>query len=368
MGQPYIETKKALQGICDCETNKVDELNALAIYLTIGAMLIFGILFLFLSIYALSINKELNSLWEHLRKKIHRSYYEFKKRINDRLQLYHDDKYISHDTDPGLYANSVQTKNLHSLNYIKRFGVLFAIAGAFYSVSHFIFYSKVSSYLYYRPILMHTLIARRILLDELYFYTIEYEIQNTNYSFTIQYPEINILNPPIKGYSSCLNSLIQTKKLIRDPQIVKLMSSDVYEIIFESISNVSSFMNYGTYNAISYLCIESQKIVYDNQSDSSAVLSNYIEQTNQIAVILNLLAGLTDNCSQYYINIQLNNYIYFVFAFCFFIILSYFLYYSPYLKSEKKSLKRLQKVISIIPMELNLGSLNFSSKNIRRIK
>ena len=88
LGKPRHTIKQALQELTTCEINQVADFDNKRMILTYVAILVLGLLIVFLCLYLMIKNKEINSIWESLRKRVHLTYFDFKGAVLDRLNNY----------------------------------------------------------------------------------------------------------------------------------------------------------------------------------------------------------------------------------------------------------------------------------------
>ncbi|OMJ68749.1 hypothetical protein SteCoe_33707 [Stentor coeruleus] len=353
LGISFKETRKAMVGLTKCEHDRVIELNNVRTLLLVVAMVVSGFLASFLAIYILYSDKIINTLWEGLQKKVHAGYYDFRQILLERLSQLHDQQNDYEEIDANLYKQHRPQKFCHSVRYIKRFIVFFITAGVLYIVTSYVFYEHIHNYLYYRPTLMYAIISRRISLTELCFFSNEIEYQYNSFSLDKSFTDFNALSDMKKSYKAALADLLKTKNTMRDPHVMALMSKGLEEMIFQNIDEVPTFLSFGTYSAMAYLNFESQYISYDNKKDDPGFIQNYINQMNTMTSQLKIASDYCNSDSKHLISEQLEYLKYFIICFSIFIVVIYVFYYYPYLAKEQKILKRLTKLITVLPLKPN---------------
>lgn len=351
LGISFKETRKAMVGLSKCEHDRVIELNDVRTLLLVVAMVVSGFLASFLAFYILYSDRVINTLWESLQKKVHAGYYEFRQILLERLSQLHDQQNDYEEMDANLYKQHKPQKYWHSVRYIKRFIMFFIIAGVLYIVTSYVFYEHIHNYLYYRPTLMYAIISRRISLTELCFFSNEIEYQYTSFSLDKSFDDYNALPDMKKSYKIALADLLETKNTMRDPPVMALMSEGLEEMIFQSIDEVPTFLSFGTYPAMAYLNFESQYISYNNKKDEDGFIKNYINQMNVMTNQLRIASDYCNSDSKHLIGEQLDYLKYFIICFSICVIVLYVFYYNPYLAKEQKILKRLTKVITVLPLK-----------------
>ncbi|OMJ68132.1 hypothetical protein SteCoe_34507 [Stentor coeruleus] len=350
MGASFRKTVKALDELNMCELLRVEKLGVMRTYLFLAAVGILGCAYGFLTLYFLTIDKHLNTIWEYLRLRVHKSYFDIKQNIKERLINYHNmPEIFDNELDSNLYKNSVPLKYWHSLRFLLRFSILFIFAAIFYIIIAFVFYESIRINLYYRPILISTIVKRKVDMTEITFFTLENEITNTSISLKNLFPNFISLKTEKEISHDIYNFIIDTRKVFRNDNIYNLMSNQLKIYIYESISNSSSFIKLGTFRALAYLVQEAIFIVDNNIDDHIQELEDFCTDVIEYNDVVKITSAMADRDSKDFINSKLHGLIYFTSTCCLFFLVLYAVYYYPLLRSKIILLKRLTKLFVIIP-------------------
>ncbi|OMJ66992.1 hypothetical protein SteCoe_35975 [Stentor coeruleus] len=367
LGSSFQQTNLALVNLVECELARVNDLSMTKNYLLIGAVIILSISAIIMSLYLLSIDKCLNILWEYLRKRAHSGYYEVKHLVTERLMQYHNEvENTDHESDNFNYKSITEIKFRHSFRYMGRFSLLFIFGALFYAVSIFVFYENIHNYLIYRPTLIHILMKRRVEMTEVCIYTLEYELGNSTFSTSYRFPYFNNLGEPKQAAENVMNSIVSTRKILRDPNIVKLMSEKLKTKLYKNIPGVSTFISLGTFRGLAYLVQEAHYLVFNNMPDSLESIKTFFSQVLEYNNLSLDVSSMANSDSKAKIENQLQKLIYFNSCCCFFLCVMYFLYFYPFLAREIALVRKITKILLIIPQTMEAKPLK-SKENTTKI-
>ena len=348
-GQMFSIINNAIIGLTECETTTVIGLNSVKIYLMISAGIVLGLILLSFTFYVISVDKTLNALWEFLRRRIHKNYINTKQALHERLSNFHNKDSFDTELDTSYHQESTPINFMHSLLYLLKLSVLFVSVAVFFALTSSYFFENIYHYMYYKFDFIYTVIQRRIALTEMLFYVYENEVQGTDKSLSALFPQFDLFTDPAGLYLEAYNTLAVTKKVLRDPNILRLMSPVLEDLIFWTWPNGSVFQLMGTYSAMSFLMLESHFIIFNKEVDSPSVIETYVLETFVQTDSLELQFIIAEIDSENKINIALQDFIDFIICFCIFLIGLYWFYYRPYFNSEKEVLERIMKLIAILP-------------------
>lgn len=366
LGSSFQQTNLALKNLVTCELDRVGELSTTKNYLLIAAIVILAASALFMVFYLLSIDKCLNVLWEYVRKRVHSGYFEVKHLVTERLIQYHNEiESVENETEHIDYKNKKELKFWHSFLYISRFSMLFLFGVLFFGVSVFVFYDNIHGYLIYRPTLVYTLMQRRIEMTEICIYTLEYELGNSTLSVSYRFPMFNSLKEPKQAAEDAMDSIITTRKVLRENGITKLMSSELSTKIYERIYGASTFISLGTFRGLGFLVQEAHYIVFNNLSDSLETLKNFFSQVLEYNTISESVSLTANNDSKEIIANQLNKLIYFNGFCCFFLCMIYLLYFYPFLSGEIDLVRKITKILMIIPQTIEVKPMKSRNESTK---
>lgn len=348
LGSSFEQANNAKKELAKCEYDRVENLTLTKNYLLIAGVGIASCALLFIAVYLVSIDKHLNSLWQYLRKRVKNGYCEVKNSISDRLCNYHS-VFDVHNKEDDEIKDHNEMNYRHSFHYLARFSVIFGLGAVFYIVSAVVFFEHIHVNLINRPILISTLIQRKIQLTELCIYSLETELSSTENSLLSMFPNFDSFIPTSSAITNVVDNVILTRKILTTNDIKKLMSSDLYSYIFEHIPDASFFLNLGTFRGLAFLLQESYFISFNNVKDSQETLIIFFQRVNEFNKVTEMTTSLASSNSKNMIEDQLNNLIYFISASCLVLIIIYWAYIYPHLCSEIRIVKNITKILLILP-------------------
>lgn len=351
IGQPFWKIKEALDGMKQCDMDRVIYLDQIKNWLMIVAISISAVLSGILSAYMIRADRVLNHLWNTFRNRTASSYPEFKRLVYDRLLYYHD--YNNHEDE---WVKSIKLfKFWHSLRYFKRFLIAFVLTAIIYAVSSYVFYDKIHNSLYHRPQFINYIIIRRILITQYSLMTCEMKVFKTPLTLKAFYPEFDLQKYPYEEFFQTAEEYASAKSVLRKPEIMDLMSDSLRTDIFENLSGVSSFLGLGTYSGYNYLYYESLNLLNEDLSDTLQV-GVYLNQVLEMCSVLESLSSKCNKDSKLIIETQLNEFIFFVSSFNLALVLLFIFYYNPYINKEISIVKKMIKLMNYFPDKTTITS------------
>lgn len=330
---------------------RVIHLDQIKNWLMIVAISISAALGSILSAYMVRADRVLNHLWNSFRNRAGSNYPEFRRLVFDRLIYYHD--YNSHEDE---WVKSTKLfKFWHSLRYFKRFLIVFLLTAIIYVVTSYVFYDKIHSSLYHRPQFINYAIVRRILLTQYSLMTCEMKVFKTSLSLKAFYPDFDLQKYPYEEFFKTAEEYKSAKSVLRKKEIMELMSTSLRTDIFESLTNVSSFLKLGTYAGYNYIYQESLNSLNEDLSDLISV-SAYLKQVLETCSVLENLSSKCNQDSKSVIESELNNFTFFVSSFSLVLIFLYLFYYNPYINKEISTVKKITKLMQYFPNKQTIAS------------
>ena len=221
IGQPFWDIKQALEGMKQCDMDRVIYLDQIKNWLMIVAISISAGLGSILTAYMIRADRVLNHLWNSFRSRAPSNYPEFRRLIFDRLVYYHD--YNTHEDE---WVKSTKLfKFRHSLRYFKRFLIVFLLTAIIYVVTSFVFYDKIHNSLYHRPQFLNYAIIRRILLTQYSLMSCEMKVYKTPLSLKAFFPDFDLQKYPYDEFLKTADKYKSAKSVLRQKEIMDLMSN-----------------------------------------------------------------------------------------------------------------------------------------------
>ncbi|OMJ95623.1 hypothetical protein SteCoe_864 [Stentor coeruleus] len=187
LGMTLTKVSKSINSLEKCEMSRLEHLTTVKTYLLIIAVSLTGISILFIVYYLTGVDKCLNALWEYLKRRVFLCFHDVRRALKIRFMKYHNrDNIKVMDFNEDIKFVSLSFK--HSLRYLIRFTPLFLFAGVFYIIASFIIYENIHKFLIQRPKLLSSIYSRKVMAIELFFYTVEAQVQETEYSLDYIYP------------------------------------------------------------------------------------------------------------------------------------------------------------------------------------
>lgn len=351
LGDPFNDIKISINNLIDCELGRVEKLGQQKIFLLLGGVGIVGLSTCILALYLLTIDKHLNALWQFLDKRMRNGFLQIRQLILERLSQYHD---VYEIADSELDSCALKKKDLlkfkHSLFYLARFSILFIFAAVFYIILTTVFYEIIYNYLEVRPQMISGIASRRIQITEITITTLENEGIYSGLSIYQAYPFFTNMKPPYKQVVDIINTLKITASSVTSSKSKALMSEELKSQIFESIPNTSTFLSMGSFRAVTYYVQESLFMLFNKVPDSLENIIIYLNQSIEFSNITDGLANKSDLDSKNIIEEMMNNMIYFTVLCLLMIIGSFLLFYYPLISKEIRVLKKLAKLLVILPL------------------
>ena len=347
LGNSLQTLNASIEELVLCEISRIDYLKDLKnIFLIIG-LCILGASFLFLTFYLLTIDQNLDSVWEALRHRSHRHFFDIREQIIERLSdFHHENDFVDNDLESMNYKKSTPLHFKHSVQYLLKFSILFIITGLVILVTFLVFYENIENSLYSRTGLISTLGERRVLTTELSFYTLENTISGSNFSLYETFKGFNGIPDPVDGFLGVISKINKVMKYYQDPSIKSLMSSSLEQSIYQNNSNTSAFLSFGTYLGLNYLIQESFYLAQNKNPDQSRTFFLDIMTIDSLVTNNFILAN---NNSQAIIQNQLSYLICFDSSSTSFILFVMIAIYTPILMVEIKVLTKIINILKIIP-------------------
>lgn len=350
LGMTFSKVNEAINILEKCEMSRVAHLTIVKTYLMIAAVSLTGISILLIAYYLTGVDKCLNVLWQYLKRRVFFCFQDVRRALKIRFVKYHNRDNIK-VMDFNEETKFVSLSFKHSLKYLTRFTPLFIFAGVFYIIASIVIYENIHKFLIQRPKLLSSVYSRKIMATELFFYTVEAQLQGTEYSLDNIYPFFSGFNEPHIKIQSIVQKIKNSRTIITDSTSLELMSAKVQAYIFEKYPNSSVFLSLGSFPALIYLVQESYFLVYSAEF-SMQKLNLLFEKINEYIAAVENITELTNYDSKRIIEEKLNVMIYFTVFACLAILVMYFGYFHPFLCGEIQVVNRITEILMILPNSL----------------
>ncbi|CAG9322462.1 unnamed protein product [Blepharisma stoltei] len=345
-GLTFEITLKAMQGLVDCEVNRVIGIeNAITSWIFIGLALLATFVGILIA-YVVYMTKNYDRFWNFIKKTLKISYLDLKATYIERLSKIHGVDYES-DQNQDHRRSKRPTKEIRSriyLKYIWRLSIFLVIASSYYFILKFHLYDRCETFLINRPKLLLNLISKRTLLSRMSVFARDTASNSTlrwvpnSYAVANSQKEFTISNAEFK---------ISINK-IREKRFLNLLAEDMKNKIFEAWDSESYYLKQGTYAACNIMYIDSKFISNVGQPVISD-FSNYIGNGTAIQKALWTDYDIIDQDTKDIIKNELNLLIYVTVIFSSALVLLFVFFYLPFIYTEKAVLENLKVLITIIP-------------------
>ncbi|OMJ74238.1 hypothetical protein SteCoe_26899 [Stentor coeruleus] len=367
MGSIILAANQTIEALSECEIQKAQKLTIISFYLVIGGGAFHGLLLIALIIFLIKIDKSLNRLWKHLRKKIYTAHKQMNQKIIKRLVISHD--YHENEErikDDEIYEDADLNRNYrHSVKYVKKFSLIFALSVIMYGISYYTFLRPVDEYLSQRPLLIKSVMERRVQLMSLCFYSLEKDFENSENSLARLFPENYPISDPKSKILYISAALKYSKSILIEPKSLEIMDTNLKNLIFEKATG-SSFIRNGLFRAAAYLSQESLFIAFNKIRDNNETIEKYISNTIEFTYLVEDVVDKIFKVSGNAIENKLNGYMAFVIFYCAVIFIVYMVFINPFLRTEIMIVKSVFRLLSIIPSQTVLCSTTGISKLSRK--
>ena len=317
------------------------------LYVGIGVL---GVNFAFLALYLLSIDSNLNSVWEALRTRALNGFVNIRQIISDRLNQYSFEADMKeNEVDSNQYKTSVIFYFKHSWRYFFKFSALYILSAVFLIISSFVFYENIQTSMYYRSLLISTIGGRRVLTTELGFYTLESRLEGTKYELDKIFSRFSGFPDSVDGFSRIVSEIEKNLNDFRNPNLKNLLSEDLQQILYENISNSSPFLTFGTFSSLDYITDEAYNLVYNDHTSFNKSFRTFFTDFMTLNRLIRNCSIKANTDSQNIIQTQVYYLIIYVACTCSFLLFITAAVYYPFLISEIKTLRKLVEILKIIP-------------------
>ncbi|OMJ87330.1 hypothetical protein SteCoe_10923 [Stentor coeruleus] len=354
LGNSLKYTLKAIDDLIDCELDRVKKLSNQKIFLLLGGVGIVGISICILALYLITIDKHLNSLWQFLNKRMRKGFLQIRQLIAERLSQYHGIYEIpDSEIDNSTLKKDEILKFKHSLWYLIRFSLIFLFAIGFYIILVLVYYDVICKLLEIRPQMVSGLALRRIQMTQISIFTLENEASFYGLSIYQTYPFFQSMKPAAREVIDLINSLKESSNAIKNPESKILMSEKLKSMIIEKISGVSTFLSMGSYRGVNFCIQESLFMIFNRSRETLISIIDYLNEIAEFSNITNILSMLSDSDSKMFIEEWMNNMIFFTVLCLTSLIACFFMFYYPLIAKEITILKKLTKLLVILPSSEN---------------
>ncbi|CAG9325530.1 unnamed protein product [Blepharisma stoltei] len=337
----------ALQSLTDCEVNRVEEIGlSVSLWLYVGVSFL-GFFFFILIGCALWINKKYDDFWNFIRKITHLAFLETKRACIQRLSSVHGLEYeVKTYTTQAKIAKSKEriTSGVY-VKYIWRLFVFVILTTMYFTLSKFYFYDQCENFLHSRPRLLQNLVVKRAQLSRMSVFARDCTSPSNiiwfpnSYGFKNSRIEYNLSSTEFKAMNFEL----------RKKEFLDLMSHEMKVRIFEIWDTTDFYIQQGTFAASNLLFLDSINIAAVTGFRPIPEYAAFMGNVSALQYSLGVDFDTIDQDSKDIISDQLNWLIYETIIFIIALVLLFMFFYMPFIRAEKKTLRKLQVLTSIIP-------------------
>ncbi|CAG9312773.1 unnamed protein product [Blepharisma stoltei] len=366
-GSVFRYTNSSLYDFARCQHESIVDLTENMNYLLLSSFAILIVCIVVLIPFTMSIENMFNSFWNHIKAQACDAYFDLRQNCLDRLYSIHgqnDAQNLPHNTK---YMS--KTANMKSpWRYIWRISLFLLCSLLFFLINYVYIYPNGHKYVKMRPLLIKTLISRKISYVNLVSWSRETKLDDQPLSLehilntSYQFPE-----PGIKLNSLYANALY-SNKLIRNPKYEVSFNSDFIKYFYEDMSHQNEIFKYGVYSAGNIILFDvhyhsmhdmdadsdqnpDRNMTYKEENDKEWL--SITEKAENLANIYDDLINYADDQNMYIIQRQV---MYVLIVLVFYILYSaclYLFFYVPFLAKEKANLKKMETIMTLIPAHDN---------------
>ncbi|OMJ77840.1 hypothetical protein SteCoe_22473 [Stentor coeruleus] len=367
IGNIFDVTNNTMEDFSRCQVDRARVLKENSFYLIISGTIFQGLLMVCCIFFVMHTDRSLRILWTYLLKRVSGSSAEIIQMLKDRLINHHDiSKSLSITKEPLEHIQSCRYFEYTS-RYISRIFFMFFFVGLIYLVSYLVFVNALDKLLTHRPLLIKSVVQRRVQLLHLSFFTIEKDIQNTKITLDKIFPNFYPLNDAKGALINLGIAMKASKSIVNSPKAFKLMDQKLYSLIFETLEG-KPYTKLGIYRAVTYLSQESTFIAYNKIQDASQDIVTFLEKILEFNVLTNTTVIRLIKVSGDIIKSKLRDFMIFVFGCSFILILLYCFVVYPFLRSETMTVRNIMSILLIIPAQTTLNYTTSNSRNAVTVK
>ncbi|CAG9311184.1 unnamed protein product [Blepharisma stoltei] len=318
----------------------------MTIFLSLGVA-VFCVCIIMIIPFYFSILKIENTLWNNIREKAYKRYFELKQTISERLKDVHSHPAIElndrhHSEKPFSFKSY--------WNYIWRVFIYMAAVFIFSVVNINYFYDKCADYLLYRPEVLKNLINLQIAHTSLSIWTNEAAYGILGWPMRLQFP----YSYPFENSKEILNEVISkinySNSAIHKKEYSTILSHTFEHIFYESNQDfLTDIFNLGMYT--SKLNIINEANLIANNLASQDVWWGFNSALRELDRKYNSYIEEIDKHSKKVINDQMQIIVITLAVFIIFTLILYFGFYLVFFWGEKNYLKKINSVMEIMPQQ-----------------
>ncbi|CAG9329400.1 unnamed protein product [Blepharisma stoltei] len=355
LGGASIMLNSSFQGLLNCETERLNQNENITMIFVYASQIFVWILSLIFVIFSFKFNKLHDKLWNYIQKQANSTYFELHQACTNRLSSFHN---YSSDQEELEIKKRKNPKPfiLKTKLYIKFTcicSVIVIVTSVYYFSIEFIFYPSCRENLLKRYLLFEAFLYRVPVISEIIFWTI-----NLAYHGGESVQKINGLEYPFQASGIMLESAIYRfnllSSIIVNPSNYGMYSDDIKFKFFEGNTNPDPVYAQGTFMAAGVLLMDANYISYTNSNDISTLLPKFIQRWITFQAMVLSRISIIDNDSKIYVQNQLNTVFLATFLFsgtCFGL---YFFLYLPFIRIEKRKLRKLKEISAMIPQAFDM--------------
>lgn len=348
-GNTFNQINNTIHNLAYCELDRVKSLESITIILIAGGAGIISLVYILITLYILSIDTSLNSLWNYLQKRAVLGYFEVFTSLQERLICYHNMPENLEETTDKSKNFKANIKFKHSFRYLGTITWLFLLAGIILLIDHYIFSSKIDSYLSRRPLLLKTVYQRKMQMTLITLNAFDYDILKTNLSINSIFPEFYGLNEPKDTILKIGTTIRGARNFVKEPLSIELMPNSVQVSMFKSLTNTSTFLSNGIFFAAGFMVQECNFIAFNKIQDTELEMNDFFNEIKEFNTKSTEIYDDINVGSKMIIEDKVTDFIYFVSSWCFFYFIIYFIYVFPLFAKEIRTIKDVGKILRILP-------------------
>ncbi|CAG9317111.1 unnamed protein product [Blepharisma stoltei] len=347
IGQTYDYFNHTILDLENCAVNRIETIGDIIYTLIFWGFAALGILLLIVFIFIYLTAKKIDEFWNFFIKSTQIQLMRLKTEAIERLGYAHNTEVnIEESINSSLNKKKHRVRTLIEINFTWRILVFFIISASYYFVIYFYLYPDCQSYMKNRPRLLNNFNIRRSLVSRVCMLSRDVYTPWFNKNFLLSYGFAN------SNFLVDLNAKIlrEKNKELREEKLMKMMSKELKQRIFESTNTTTPILKFGTDTAVEISIYDSTNIAYTSYIPAELILK-YVAYLQIVQNNIGIEFELADNDSYNAINYQLNIIIATTAVYSIIFCALFFIYYLPFLHYQIKLLNLLSYLIEVLAID-----------------
>ncbi|CAG9317058.1 unnamed protein product [Blepharisma stoltei] len=351
LGFAYDYTNFTMQGIEDCEIDRVKRNGSIINALLIVGFVALAVLVVIIIGFIILVSKKHDQFWNFVLNNAQYSLSRLKLSCIERLMIIHSIDYnidTSIRTRQNRLDEARHVKASLYLNYTWRLMIFFAIATSYYFLISLYLYPQCERLMINRPKLLSNFNSRRSLISRMNIFARDlYQPY-----FILNFPEYYDFSNSHVMLALTSSSLLRHNIEVRQQGFKDLMSQSLIKKLYESYNSTLDLLKYGTEASINTVIFDIEDVSEQTSLWPSDLMAYFLAKISEVQTELGIEFQIADEDSKNIIDSHLNIIIDTTIIYSAALCLLYFCYYLPYLNNQITNLRRF----SILPTILDMNT------------